>query len=166
LSWQRVDAVVKAGGWPTRFHADLGRFGADTPTHVSTPDAETVVDALHPSGFQLSGGSRIHDAHVRGRVKQGIDTSWHSHAVIPKTVIDLLGLAPFGISRVDTSASLRDGWMLRWRVQFRLLSAARSCSRRRPIQDPRYKRRTVGRAECAAIAGFDGQWRREDSGPE
>jgi hypothetical protein len=41
-----------------------------------------------------------------GQVKQGIDTNWHSHAVIPKTAIDLLGLAPFGIPRVDTSASL------------------------------------------------------------
>jgi len=41
-----------------------------------------------------------------GQVRQGIDTNWHSHAVIPKTVIDLLGLAPFGIPRVDSSASL------------------------------------------------------------
>jgi hypothetical protein len=41
-----------------------------------------------------------------GQVKQGIDTNWHSHAVIPKTVIDLFGLAPFGVARVDDSASL------------------------------------------------------------
>lgn len=41
-----------------------------------------------------------------GQVKQGIDTSWHSHAAIPKTAIDLFRLAPFGISRVDSSASL------------------------------------------------------------
>ena len=41
-----------------------------------------------------------------GKVRQGIDINWHSHAVIPKTVIDLLGLPPFGIPRVDTSASL------------------------------------------------------------
>jgi hypothetical protein len=74
--------------------------------HVSTPNAETVVDALHPAGFQLLGGSRIPMLMFGGRVKQGIDTNWHSHAVIPKTVIDLLGLAPFGVPRVDTSASL------------------------------------------------------------
>jgi hypothetical protein len=39
-------------------------------------------------------------------VKQGIEVSWHSHAVIPKTVIDLFGLKPFGVPRVDSSASL------------------------------------------------------------
>ena len=106
LSWQRVDAVVKAGGWAdTVFILTWDDWGGYAD-HVSTPDAETVVDALHPSGFQLSGGSRIPMLMFGGRVKQGIDTSWHSHAVIPKTVIDLLGLAPFGIPRVDTSASL------------------------------------------------------------
>jgi hypothetical protein len=73
---------------------------------VSTPNAETVVDALHPAGFQLIGGPRIPMLMFGGQVKQGIDTNWHSHAVIPKTVIDLFGLAPFGIPRVDTSASL------------------------------------------------------------
>jgi hypothetical protein len=41
-----------------------------------------------------------------GQVKQGIDTNWHSHAVIPKTVIDLFGLGPFGVARVDGSATL------------------------------------------------------------
>ena len=106
LSWQRVDAVVKAGGWAdTVFILTWDDWGGYAD-HVSTPDAETVVDALHPSGFQLSGGSRIPMLMFGGRVKQGIDTSWHSHAVIPKTVIDLLGLAPFGVPRVDTSASL------------------------------------------------------------
>src|SRR5258708_2478746 len=106
LSWQGVDAVVKAGGWAdTVFILTWDDWGGYAD-HVSTPDAETVVDALHPSGFQLSGGTRIPMLMFGGRVRQGIDTSWHSHAVIPKTVIDLLGLAPFGIPRVDTSASL------------------------------------------------------------
>jgi hypothetical protein len=73
---------------------------------VSTPSAETVIDALHPAGFQIIGGTRIPMLMFGGQVKQGIDTNWHSHAVIPKTVIDLLGLPPFGIPRVDTSASL------------------------------------------------------------
>jgi hypothetical protein len=41
-----------------------------------------------------------------GHVKQGIDTNWHSHAVIAKTVIDLFALAPFGVPRVDTSVTL------------------------------------------------------------
>ena len=106
LSWQRVDAVVKAGGWAdTVFILTWDDWGGYAD-HVSTPNAETVIDALHPGGFQLIGGSRIPMLMFGGQVKQGIDIHWHSHAVIPKTVIDLFGLAPFGLPRVDTSASL------------------------------------------------------------
>ncbi|HYV57061.1 MAG TPA: hypothetical protein VE911_05935, partial [Candidatus Nitrosopolaris sp.] len=39
-------------------------------------------------------------------VKQGIEPQWHSHASLPKTVIDLLGLGKFGLPRVDTAPSL------------------------------------------------------------
>jgi phospholipase C len=106
LTWQRVDAVVKAGGWAdTVFILTWDDWGGYAD-HVSTPNAETVIDALHPAGFQLIGGSRIPMLMFGGHVKQGIDTNWHSHAVIPKTVIDLFALAPFGVPRVDTSASL------------------------------------------------------------
>jgi len=106
LSWQRVDAVVKAGGWAdTVFILTWDDWGGYAD-HVSTPDAETTVDALHPAGYQLIGGSRIPMLIFGGQVKQGIDTQWHSHVAILKTTIDLLGLAPFGIPRVDTSASL------------------------------------------------------------
>jgi phosphoesterase family protein len=106
LTWQRVDAVVRAGGWAdTVFILSWDDWGGYAD-HVATPNAETVVDALHPAGFQLIGGSRIPMLMFGGRVKQGIDITWHSHAVIPKTVIDLFALAPFGVSRVDTSASL------------------------------------------------------------
>jgi hypothetical protein len=108
LSWQRVDAVVKAGGWAnTVFILTWDDWGGYAD-HVSTPNAETVVDALHPGGYQLIGGTRIPMLMFGGQVKQGIETSWHSHAVIPKTAIDLLGLAPFGIPRVDGSASLAE----------------------------------------------------------
>jgi len=41
-----------------------------------------------------------------GRVKQGIEPQWHSHASLPKTVIDLFGLGKFGVSRVDRAPSL------------------------------------------------------------
>jgi Phosphoesterase family len=106
LSWQRVDAVVKAGGWAdTVFILTWDDWGGYAD-HVPTPNAETVIDALHPGGFQLIGGSRIPMLMFGGQVKQGIDIHWHSHAVIPKTVIDLFGLAAFGLPRVDTSASL------------------------------------------------------------
>jgi hypothetical protein len=106
LSWQRVDAVVKAGGWAdTVFMLTWDDWGGYAD-HVPTPNAETVIDALHPGGFQVIGGSRIPMLMFGGQVKQGIDIHWHSHAVIPKTVIDLFGLAPFGLPRVDSSASL------------------------------------------------------------
>ncbi len=106
LSWQRIDAVVKAEGWAnTVFLLTWDDWGGYAD-HVSTPNAETAVDALHPQGFQLIGGSRIPMLMFGGQVKQGIDANWHSHAVILKTTIDLLGLKAFGIPRVDTSASL------------------------------------------------------------
>jgi hypothetical protein len=38
-----------------------------------------------------------------GKVSQGIDAQWHSHACVPKTVIDLLRLPPMGVPRVDTA---------------------------------------------------------------
>jgi hypothetical protein len=106
LSWQRVDAVVKAGGWANTVFVLTWDDWGGYADHVSTPNAETVVDALHPQGFQLIGGSRIPMLLFGGQVKQGIDTNWHSHAIIPKTAIDLFGLKPFGIPRVDASASL------------------------------------------------------------
>ena len=106
LTWQRVDAVAKAGAWAnTVFLLTWDDWGGYAD-HVSTPNAETVIDALHPHGFQLLGGSRIPMLMFGGQVKQGIDTSWHSHAVIAKTVIDLFGLGPFGVARVDGSAPL------------------------------------------------------------
>jgi hypothetical protein len=106
LTWQRVDAVVKAGGWAdTVFMLTWDDWGGYAD-HVATPNAETTIDALHPAGFQLIGGSRIPMLVFGGQVKQGIDVNWHSHAVIAKTVIDLFGLPPFGVPRVDTSASL------------------------------------------------------------
>ena len=106
LTWQRVSAVVKAGGWAeTVFILTWDDWGGYAD-HVSTPNAETVVDALHPAGFQLIGGSRIPMLMFGGQVRQGIEVGWHSHAVIPKTVIDVFGLKPFGVPRVDSSASL------------------------------------------------------------
>ena len=106
LIWQRVDAVVQAGGWQdTIFILTWDDWGGYTD-HVQTPVAELVPDALHPAGFPVLGGSRIPLILFGGTVKQGIESNWHSHANIPKTVIDLLGLPPFGVARVDTALSL------------------------------------------------------------
>ncbi len=106
LTWQRVDAVVKGGGWAdTVFILTWDDWGGYTDS-VPTPDAETVPDALHPNGFQVIGGSRIPLILFGGHVMQGVESSWHSHASVPKTVIDLLRLPAFGVPRVDGAPSL------------------------------------------------------------
>lgn len=106
LTWQRVDAVVQAGGWrDTIFMLTWDDWGGYAD-HVATPNAETVADALHPDGFQVLGGSRIPLVMFGGQVKQGIEPNWHSHACILKTVIDLFRLPAFGVPRVDTARSL------------------------------------------------------------
>jgi hypothetical protein len=104
--WQRVSAVVDAGLWPdTVFILTWDDWGGYAD-HVETPDSEVVPDALHPDGFPVIGGSRIPLLLFGGQVVQGIEPEWHSHASIPKTVIDLLGLPPFGLARVDEAPSL------------------------------------------------------------
>jgi hypothetical protein len=106
LTWQRVSAVVDAGLWQdTVFILTWDDWGGYAD-HVDTPDAEVVPDQLHPQGFQVIGGSRIPLLLFGGQVPQGIETEWHSHASIPKTVIDLLQLPPFGVPRVDSAPSL------------------------------------------------------------
>jgi hypothetical protein len=43
-----------------------------------------------------------------GPVKRGIDNRWNSHVSIGKTVLDLLGLPPLGVPRLDNAPSLAD----------------------------------------------------------
>jgi hypothetical protein len=106
LVWQRIDAVVKAGHWQdTVFILTWDDWGGYAD-HVTTPAIELVPDALHPHGFPIIGGSRIPLILFGGQVKQAIDNSWHSHASIVKTIVDLFGLPPFGVPRVDTAPSL------------------------------------------------------------
>ena len=106
LLWRRIDAVVQAGLWPTTTfilaYDDWGGY-AD---HVVTPLSETVTDALHPNGFPIIGGARLPLILFGGRVPKSIDNTWHSNASIPKTIIDLFALGPFGVPRVDTARSL------------------------------------------------------------
>jgi hypothetical protein len=106
LTWRRVDAVVKSGHWEdTVFILTWDDWGGYAD-HVQTPISELVPDALHPSGFPAIGGSRIPLVMFGGQVAQGIESEWHSHASVPRTVIDLLGLPPFGVARVDGAPSL------------------------------------------------------------
>jgi hypothetical protein len=106
LVWQRVQAVIDGGGWPdTTFILTWDDWGGYTDS-IRTPAIETAVDALHPGGFQVIGGSRIPLPMFGGKVAQGIDPRWHSHACIPKTIIDLLGRPAMGVPRVDAAPSL------------------------------------------------------------
>ena len=106
LVWDRVQAVIDGGGWEeTTFILTWDDWGGYADS-VPTPDIETVPDALHPGGFQIIGGSRIPLLMFGGRVVRQIDPEWHSHASIPKTIIDLLGLPPMGVPRVDNAPSL------------------------------------------------------------
>lgn len=106
LVWDRVQAVIDGGGWDnTTFILTWDDWGGYADS-VPTPDIETVPDAIHPTGYQVIGGSRIPLIMFGGHVLQQIDPEWHSHASIPKTVIDLLGLPPMGVPRVDTAPSL------------------------------------------------------------
>ena len=106
LTWQRVDAVVKGGGWKdTVFLLTWDDWGGYAD-HVQTPGSELVPDKLHPKGFQAIGGSRNPLIMFGGQVEQGIESEWHSHATVVKTVIDLLGLPAFAVPRVDSAPSL------------------------------------------------------------
>ena len=106
LVWQRVDAIVRAGGWDTTVFILTWDDWGGYADHVATPSAELVPDALHPNGFQAIGGSRIPVIMFGGPVRQAIDNAWRSQASVPKSIIDLLGLPAFGVPRVDSAASL------------------------------------------------------------
>lgn len=106
LVWRRAQAVVDGGGWPdTVFLLTRDDWGGYAD-YVPTPDVEILPDVLHPEGFQAIGGSRIPLLMFGGQVRQELDTQWHSHASIPKTVMDLLGLPAIGIPRVDSAPTL------------------------------------------------------------
>ncbi len=106
LVWQRVQAVIDGGGWDdTTFILTWDDWGGYADS-VPTPAIETVPDALHPGGYPAIGGSRIPLLMFGGRVPQHLDTQWHSHASIPKTIIDLLSLPPMGVDRVDRAPTL------------------------------------------------------------
>jgi hypothetical protein len=108
LVWSRVQAVIDGGGWAnTTFILTWDDWGGYADS-VPTPTSEIVPDALHPDGFPVIGGSRIPLIMFGGKVKQGIDPQWHSHASAPKTICDLLGLPAFGVPRVDNAHSLAD----------------------------------------------------------
>ncbi|MCY0906201.1 alkaline phosphatase family protein [Arthrobacter sp. H14-L1] len=101
--WESVDAVVKSGGWDeTVFLLTWDDWGG-WDDHVATPNVEHT-----PDGVQLAYGPRVPLLMFGGPVKAGIDSRWSTHAGIPKTVMQLLGLPKLGVDRVDNDPGLSD----------------------------------------------------------
>ena len=101
--WQAVDAIVAAGHWDdTVFLLTWDDWGG-WDDHVATPNVEYT-----PDGVQLAFGPRVPLLMFGGTVKAGIDSRWNSHVSIGKTALDLLGLPPLGVPRLDGATSLAD----------------------------------------------------------
>lgn len=101
--WQSVDAVVQGGGWDeTVFMLTWDDWGG-FDDHVKTPVLEYT-----PDNVQLALGPRVPLLMFGGHVKPGIDSRWCSHASVPKTAIQLLGLPSLGVPRVDNDPGLAD----------------------------------------------------------
>jgi phospholipase C len=103
LIWQSVDAVVQGGGWEqTVFILTWDDWGG-WDDHVATPAVEYT-----PDNVQLAFGTRIPLLMFGGHVRRGIDSRWSSHADVPRTVCQLLGLPPLGVARADAAPGLAD----------------------------------------------------------
>jgi hypothetical protein len=101
--WTDVAALAAAGRWDdTVFLLTWDDWGG-YDDHVATPNVEHT-----PDGVQLAYGPRVPLLMFGGPVTPGIDSRWNSHVSIPKTVLDLLGLPPLGVPRVDDAPSLAD----------------------------------------------------------
>ena len=102
LVWQRVQAVIDGGGWPdTTFILTWDDWGGYADRFL--PRDRDRSRRVAPERFP--GDRRLADPadHVRQQGRPGHRSRWHSHASIPKTIIDLLGLPPIGVPRVDTA---------------------------------------------------------------
>ena len=101
--WQCVDAVVQAGGWEeTVFLLTWDDWGG-WDDHVTTPAVEYT-----PDNVQVAYGPRVPLLMFGGHVRTGVDSRWCSHASVPKTVLQLLGLPALGVSRADLDPGLAD----------------------------------------------------------
>jgi hypothetical protein len=101
--WQAVDAIVSAGLWAsTVFLLSWDDWGG-YDDHVATPNLEHT-----PDGVQLAYGPRVPLLMFGGRVKPGIDSRWCSHVTQGRTALQLLGLPPLGVPRLDDDPGLAD----------------------------------------------------------
>jgi hypothetical protein len=58
--------------------------------------------------MQLSFGPRVPLIMFGAHVRAGIDRRWCSSASVPKTALQLLGLPPLGVARLDDDTGLAD----------------------------------------------------------
>jgi hypothetical protein len=101
--WRAVDAVVAGGAWnDTVFLLTYDDWGG-YDDHVATPAVEYT-----PDNVQLAYGPRVPLVLFGGRVPAAIDSRWCGHASVARTVLQLLGLPPLGVPRVDRDAGLAD----------------------------------------------------------
>jgi len=101
--WHCVDAVVRGGGWEeTVFVLTYDDWGG-WDDHSSTPAVEYTADNV-----QLAFGPRVPLILFGAHVRAGIDSRWCSSASVPKTALQLLGLPPLGVARVDRDKGLAD----------------------------------------------------------
>jgi phospholipase C len=101
--WQAVDAVVAAGRWASTVFLLTWDDWGGYDDHVATPNVEHT-----PDGVQLAFGSRVPLLMFGGRVRRGIDHRWCSHVTLGKTALQLLGLPPLGVPRLDDDPGLAD----------------------------------------------------------
>ncbi len=102
-TWQAIDAVVKQGHWAdTVFMLTWDDWGG-WDDHVRTPVLEYT-----PDNVQLAYGPRVPLLLFGGHVRAVIDSRWCSHVSIPKTAMQLLGLPPLGVPRLDNDPGLAD----------------------------------------------------------
>lgn len=101
--WQAVDAVVRGGSWDTTVFLLTWDDWGGWDDHVATPNVEHTSD-----GVQCAYGPRVPLLMFGGAVPAQIDSRWCSHVSIPKTALQLLGLPPLGVARVDDDPGLAD----------------------------------------------------------
>ena len=101
--WRCVDAVVRGGGWEqTVFMLTYDDWGG-WDDHSFPPAVEYTRDNV-----QLAFGPRVPLIMFGAHVRAGIDHRWCSSASVPKTALQLLGLPPLGVARVDHDTGLAD----------------------------------------------------------